>query len=276
MDSVEAMAPPEWLAVAGLPFQRPLVTVPSTPGEPMFRRAVGKLRGRSRKREEQPARRTDPAPATSARTATKTSSPATPRAATPKEATPEPPATSVPVATEAAAPETDTPSPAPETTTIPPATPEPAPPVEAALPAGLGSIAAALAGGGLAALAETEDSGVRATSGAGNVGASGTATHTAEDGEDYWGPVDNESARARAQGQTLIIDQEECINCGTCVENTDHVFALPDEGKAVAIRQEGDMGLIQDAIDACPVTCIHWTDEPETFPQVNDAVGNEL
>jgi len=157
----------------------------------------------------------------------------------------------------------------------PPARSDPSTP-QAAHETGLGSIAAALAGGGLAALAETEDSGVRATSGAGNVGASATATHTAEDGEDYWGPVDNESARARAQEQTLVIDQEECINCGTCVENTDYVFALPDEGKAVAIRQEGDMGLIQDAIDACPVTCIHWTHEPENFPQVNDAAGNEL
>jgi len=100
--------------------------------------------------------------------------------------------------------------------------------------------------------------------------------HHAEDGTPYWGPIDNESARARAAGLRLIIDQHECINCGTCVENTDAVFALPNEGKAVAVRQEGPMDLIQDAIDACPVTCIHWTDQPSRFPQLNDAAGRPL
>jgi len=195
---------------------------------------------------------------------------APPEVATPRVATPAP---SAPEVSQSEEPAPVTTPPAAEASTTPPDPPQPA---EASLSGGLGSIAAALAGGGLAALAETEDSGVRATSGADNVGGSATSTHTAEDGQEYWGTIDNESARARAQGQTLIIDQEECINCGTCVENTDYVFALPDEGKAVAIRQEGDMGLIQDAIDACPVTCIHWTDEPETFPQLNDAEGNEF
>ncbi|MCB9780149.1 MAG: ferredoxin [Alphaproteobacteria bacterium] len=74
----------------------------------------------------------------------------------------------------------------------------------------------------------------------------------------------------------MIIDQWECINCGTCVENTDHVFGLPDDAKAVVLAQEGPMDLIQDAIDACPVTCIHWTDDPARFEQLNDAEGNPL
>ena len=96
---------------------------------------------------------------------------------------------------------------------------------------------------------------------------------TADDGTTYWGPTDNESARAKADGQELVIDQEECIHCGTCVENTEQVFVLPDDAKAVVIAQEGPMELIQDAIDACPVTCIHWTEEPEQYPQLNDAEG---
>ena len=75
----------------------------------------------------------------------------------------------------------------------------------------------------------------------------------------YWGPIDNESARARAQGQNLDIDRKACIGCGTCVENIDTVFFLnDDEGKAYVVRQDGSMDRIQDAIDACPVTCIHW------------------
>jgi ferredoxin len=97
-----------------------------------------------------------------------------------------------------------------------------------------------------------------------------------EDGTSYWGPVDNESARAKAEGLELIIDQEECIHCGTCVENTEQVFALPDDAKAVVVAQEGPMELIQDAIDACPVTCIHWTEEPEQFPQLNDVEGRPV
>ncbi len=99
---------------------------------------------------------------------------------------------------------------------------------------------------------------------------------TAPDGSLYWGPLDNPSARARASGKTLIIDQLECISCGTCVEQTDAVFVLPDDSKAVARKQEGPMDAIQDAIDACPVTCIHWTDNPGQFPPLNDEAGRKL
>jgi len=85
----------------------------------------------------------------------------------------------------------------------------------------------------------------------------------AEDGEKYWGPLDNESSRAKAAGQLLAIDQFECISCGTCVEQTNRVFYLPVDGKATPIAQDGPMDLIQDAIEACPVTCIHWLVAPE-------------
>jgi ferredoxin len=98
----------------------------------------------------------------------------------------------------------------------------------------------------------------------------------AEDGTPYWGALDNDSARSRAAGQTLVIDQWECIQCGTCVENTEQVFALPDDARAVVYRQEGPMELIQDAIDACPVTCIHWTDNPEQYEQLNDIEGHPI
>jgi ferredoxin len=99
---------------------------------------------------------------------------------------------------------------------------------------------------------------------------------TNEDGVLYWGPIDNESAQSKAAGEELIIDQEECISCGTCVENTELVFLLPDDAKAVAIQQEGPMDLIQDAIDACPVTCIHWTEDPSQYPQLNNVNGRTL
>jgi ferredoxin len=86
-----------------------------------------------------------------------------------------------------------------------------------------------------------------------------TELRIAEDGASYWGPVDNESARSKAAGEELDIDRDECIGCGTCVEHIDTVFFLnDDEGKAYVISQEGAMDRIDDAIDACPVTCISW------------------
>jgi ferredoxin len=115
---------------------------------------------------------------------------------------------------------------------------------------------------------------VSATSGASHTQETGLST--SQDGTVYWGSIDNESARARGSGQTLVIDQWECIACGTCVENTDAVFVLPDDAKAVVLAQEGDMALIQDAIDACPVTCIHWSKDASEFEQLNDAVGQPV
>lgn len=73
-----------------------------------------------------------------------------------------------------------------------------------------------------------------------------------------------------------MIDQPECISCGTCVEQTEVVFVLPDDSKAVAKAQEGPMDAIQDAIDACPVTCIHWVDDPNQFQKLNDESGKKL
>ena len=88
---------------------------------------------------------------------------------------------------------------------------------------------------------------------------------TADDGETFWGPLDNPSARAKARGERLDIDRNECIGCGTCVEHIDTVFWLNnEEGKAYVLKQEGAMDRIEDAIDACPVTCISWQADAET------------
>ena len=88
----------------------------------------------------------------------------------------------------------------------------------------------------------------------------GEGRNLAEDGVAYMGPLDNESSRAKAAAQVITVDQFECISCGTCVEQTNRVFYLPVDGKATPIAQDGPMDLIQDAIEACPVTCIHWVD----------------
>lgn len=102
----------------------------------------------------------------------------------------------------------------------------------------------------------------------------GEGENQAEDGTNYWGPVDNESSRAKSGGRVLTVDQWECISCGTCVEQTDKVFFLPPDGKATPIAQDGPMDLIQDAIEACPVTCIHWV-TPNEAKEKGLATGME-
>ncbi|MEM2982965.1 MAG: ferredoxin [Candidatus Bathyarchaeia archaeon] len=58
----------------------------------------------------------------------------------------------------------------------------------------------------------------------------------------------------------VFIDEDECIGCGSCSEICPDVFQLDEEkGKAQVIKPEdGPEELIQEAMDTCPVECIHW------------------
>lgn len=58
----------------------------------------------------------------------------------------------------------------------------------------------------------------------------------------------------------VYIDEEECIGCGSCEEICPEVFKLDEETeKAEVIEPEGGPeDLIEEAIEACPVECIHW------------------
>ena len=61
-------------------------------------------------------------------------------------------------------------------------------------------------------------------------------------------------------GKRVYIDEEECIGCGSCVEICPEVFQMKEgEEKAEVIKPEGGPeDLVQEAIDTCPVSCIHW------------------
>ncbi|MGQ9858181.1 MAG: ferredoxin [Thermodesulfobacteriota bacterium] len=61
-------------------------------------------------------------------------------------------------------------------------------------------------------------------------------------------------------GKSVYIDQDECIGCGTCQEICPEVFELDEEtGKAIVIQAEGGPeDLIEEAMESCPVSCIHW------------------
>jgi ferredoxin len=62
--------------------------------------------------------------------------------------------------------------------------------------------------------------------------------------------------------QTVYIDAEECIGCGSCVEICPEVFQMKEgEEKAEVVKPGGGPEeLIQEAMDTCPVSCIHWED----------------
>ncbi len=57
-----------------------------------------------------------------------------------------------------------------------------------------------------------------------------------------------------------FVDQEMCIGCGICVNNLPDVFHFTANGKAACFDPNGDTEeeIQLQAIDMCPVTCIHW------------------
>jgi ferredoxin len=58
----------------------------------------------------------------------------------------------------------------------------------------------------------------------------------------------------------VYLDEDECIGCGTCEELCPDVFRLnEDTQKAEIIQaQGGPENQIDEAIESCPVSCIHW------------------
>lgn len=60
--------------------------------------------------------------------------------------------------------------------------------------------------------------------------------------------------------KNVFVDQDECIACESCIEICLGVFRMDEaEGKAEVYNPEGaPEDLIQEAVDNCPVECIHW------------------
>ena len=59
--------------------------------------------------------------------------------------------------------------------------------------------------------------------------------------------------------RTMIIDQDECISCGACVDTCPEVFRMNDDNLAEVYKADGaSEEEIQDAFESCPVSCIQW------------------
>jgi ferredoxin len=63
----------------------------------------------------------------------------------------------------------------------------------------------------------------------------------------------------------VYVDEITCIGCKHCAHTAPNTFYIePDYGRARAIRQDGDPEeIVQEAMDTCPVNCIHWVDYTE-------------
>ena len=58
----------------------------------------------------------------------------------------------------------------------------------------------------------------------------------------------------------VYVDELTCIGCKHCAFVARNTFYIePDYGRSRAMRQDGD----PEAIDTCPVDCIHWIDYTE-------------
>jgi ferredoxin len=60
--------------------------------------------------------------------------------------------------------------------------------------------------------------------------------------------------------KAVWVDEAVCIGCRYCCHVAANTFVVESEwGRSRAIRQNGDSTeRIQEAIDTCPVDCIHW------------------
>jgi len=80
----------------------------------------------------------------------------------------------------------------------------------------------------------------------------------------------------------VYVDEITCIGCTHCAHVARNTFYIePDYGRARVVRQGGDSeALIQEAMDTCPVNCIHQVDytelrqlERDRLTQVMPVVG---
>ncbi len=60
----------------------------------------------------------------------------------------------------------------------------------------------------------------------------------------------------------VYVDETTCIGCKHCAHTAPNTFYIEEEhGRARVFRQDGDAeDIVQEAIDTCPVDCIHWLD----------------
>tara|TARA_A100001011_G_scaffold146013_1_gene154123 strand:+ start:210 stop:452 length:243 start_codon:yes stop_codon:yes gene_type:complete len=74
------------------------------------------------------------------------------------------------------------------------------------------------------------------------------------------------------------VDESVCIGCRYCAHVAGNTFVVePHLGRSRAIRQDGDSTeCIQEAIDTCPVDCIHWVPFEDLDTLQSDLIRQDL
>ncbi|BCS87263.1 ferredoxin [Pseudodesulfovibrio sediminis] len=55
----------------------------------------------------------------------------------------------------------------------------------------------------------------------------------------------------------IVVDQDECIGCESCVELCPDVFEMDADGeKALVIAEDSDADCVNEAIETCPTEAI--------------------
>lgn len=60
----------------------------------------------------------------------------------------------------------------------------------------------------------------------------------------------------------IVVDEDACISCELCINNLPTVFRYGASGKSECYDPNGatEDEIQNQAIDACPVSCIRWQD----------------
>ena len=77
--------------------------------------------------------------------------------------------------------------------------------------------------------------------------------------------------------KAVWVDEARCIGCRYCAHVATNTFFVDEEyGRSRAIRQDGDnLETIQEAIETCPVDCIHWV-EFENLSDLEDSLDRDM
>lgn len=76
--------------------------------------------------------------------------------------------------------------------------------------------------------------------------------------------------------KAVWVDEAVCIGCRYCAHVASNTFVVEESwGRSRAIRQDGDTTeRIQEAIDTCPVDCIHWV-AYEELPALQEQLAQQ-
>eukprot|EP00890_Picochlorum_soloecismus_P004963 jgi/Picsp_1/5468/NSC_02827-R1_chloroplast -like protein len=70
-----------------------------------------------------------------------------------------------------------------------------------------------------------------------------------------------------------FVDEFSCIGCRNCVNCDPKTFAMENEHGRARVQQQGlDPERVQEAIETCPVNCIHWVTAPQ-LTLLEEAMG---